>query len=323
MSSILVYIESLGGQLPKSSLPVISAALKAKSVLSINTVIGVLIGGQGTDEAAKLASEYGLDKILFIKSENAENYMAASYASVFAQIAKDNNSTLLMGPASSKGRDFLPRVSEILDAPQASDVIEILAGYTFKRPMYAGNLIAEVELEGDIKVLTVRTSAFPQPEKLSVSEVTEINIPVLKDENSVFVSYDTVKNERPELGEADIIVSGGRALKSKENFESVMYPLADVLGAAIGASRAAVDSGYAPNDWQVGQTGKIVAPKLYIAVGISGAVQHLAGMKDSKVIVVINKDPEAPIFEIASYGLVGDLFTVVPELIEALKAAKL
>ena len=231
--------------------------------------------------------------------------------------------TLIMGVASSRGKDLFPRVAQLFDAGQASDCIAVLPDKRFRRPMYAGNVLAEVEILSPVSVVTIRPSAFSPAEKSgAASPVREIAISPTAEDRMGFVSFDFVKNERPELTEAEIVVSGGRALKSAETFQQVILPLADSLGAAVGASRAAVDSGYAPNDWQVGQTGKVVAPKLYVAVGISGAIQHLAGMKDSKVIVAINKDADAPIFEVADYGLVADLFETVPPLTEAINKAR-
>ena len=323
MSTILVYIEHLNGLVSKSSLSVISAGLKAKSIHSYNKVVGVLLGCADVEEACKAVLSYGLDEVLYVKNNSLSVFVPSVFGETLAEVCKQISPSLVLATASSKGRDFLPYFSSVQDAPQASDVIDFLVGGTFKRPMYAGNIFAEVELVGDLKVATIRSSAFSIPETVSSScSMRELSVNVAPSSHTELVSFDTVKSARPELGDAEVVVSGGRAMKSAENFETVLAPLADVLGAAIGASRAAVDSGYAPNDWQVGQTGKIVAPKLYIAVGISGAVQHLAGMKDSKVIVAINKDPEAPIFEVADYGLVADLYQVVPDLTEKIKAAK-
>jgi len=321
MASILAFIESTGEEISKSSLAIVGAALQAKTVHAYDKVIALVIGGQGTEKAAGLLSNKGVDEILFVEESSLEPYLAPVYSDVVLQIVKETNATLILAPASSKGKDFMPRVAFALDAPQASDVIEFAANGIFIRPMYAGNIIAEVELEGSVKVATIRQSAFTAPlDSGSNVAPQKKTLTISPPAHTEFVSFDTIKSERPELGDAEVVISGGRALGSKENFEKVLFPLADKLNAALGASRAAVDAGYAPNDWQVGQTGKIVAPKLYIAVGISGAVQHLAGMKDSKVIVAINKDADAPIFELADYGLVGDLFHIVPELLEKIRS---
>jgi electron transfer flavoprotein alpha subunit len=218
----------------------------------------------------------------------------------------------------------MPRIAVALDAAQASEILAVNADGSLKRPLFAGNVLADVELQGAVRCITVRGTAFPAAEKTSgqgtVAQIAAASFSA--DISGEVVGYELSASDRPELGDASVVVSGGRALASAENFQKVIFPLADAFGAAVGASRAAVDSGYAPNDWQVGQTGKVVAPQLYVAVGISGAIQHLAGMKDSKVIVAINKDAEAPIFEVADYGLVGDLFVLAPQLAEAVKKAK-
>lgn len=322
MSNILVYLESSKDGVGKSTLSVISAALSAKSAHGYSKVFGLLLGSHDLKKCADDISKFGLDEVLCVSSDKFVNYLAPVYSNVLKQVVEQLDISLVLAGASSQGKDFMPQLAFHIDAAQASDVTGFSDGGVFTRPMYAGNIIAEVTLESDKKVATVRQSAFDAPkESGSVSLVRDISVQIPETNHTEFVSFDTVVSERPELGDADVIISGGRALGSTENFEKILYPLADFLGAALGASRAAVDAGYVPNDWQVGQTGKIVAPKLYIAIGISGAVQHLAGMKDSKVIVAINKDGEAPIFEVADYGLVGDLFTLVPELLEKLKAA--
>ncbi len=323
MSTILVYIEHSGSTVSKSALSVITAGLKAKASHAASKVVGVLMGADEVVEAANTTLTYGLDEVVYIKNAALSTFVPSVYGLALAEVSKQVSPSLILATASSKGRDFMPYLASVLDAPQASDVLEFLAGGNFRRPMYAGNIFAEVSLVGDVKVSTIRSSAFGVPDtQSSASPLKEVSVSVSASDHTELVSFDTVKSSRPELGDAEVVVSGGRAMKSAENFESVLAPLADVLDAAIGASRAAVDSGYAPNDWQVGQTGKIVAPKLYFAIGISGAVQHLAGMKDSKCIVAINKDPEAPIFEVADYGIVADLYQVVPELTEKIKAAK-
>jgi electron transfer flavoprotein alpha subunit len=238
---------------------------------------------------------------------------------VAAQVlAIAKNYSHLLFPATAHGKNVAPRVAALLDVAQISDAIKIVSADTFERPIYAGNAIASVQSSDPIKVITVRTTGFDAAASTGGSAAVE-SVPAVADSGlSSFVGAEIVKLDRPELTAAKIIVSGGRAMGSSDKFNEVLTPLADKLGAALGASRAAVDAGYAPNDWQVGQTGKIVAPQLYIACGISGAIQHLAGMKDSKVIVAINKDPEAPIFSVADYGLEADLFTAVPELVKAL-----
>ena len=312
---ILVFIEHNETGLNKASKIAISAALKAKTAQGFDKAVGLLIGGSGTKAAADEASKYGLDEILYLESDLFKNYLACSFAPVLIEVAKDLGAKTVISLSTTLGKDLMPRVAYTLDAAQASDVLEFLENRNYKRPMFAGNVIADVELTTDVQIVTVRSSVFePASETSSSSDVKELGVNVPENKLQEFVSFDFVKSERPELTEAEVVISGGRALKSSENFEEFINPLADKLNAAIGASRAAVDSGYAPNDWQVGQTGKVVAPNLYIAAGISGAIQHLAGMKDSKVIVAINKDPEAPIFEVSDYGLVADLFDVLPEL---------
>jgi electron transfer flavoprotein alpha subunit len=226
--------------------------------------------------------------------------------------------THLLFPATAAGKNVSPRVAALLDVGQISDATKIISADTFERPIYAGNAIATVQSSDAIKVITVRTTGFDAAAATGGSAAVEVITAVADSGSSNFLGSEIAKNDRPELTAAKIIVSGGRAMGSSEKFNEVLTPLADKLGAALGASRAAVDAGYAPNDWQVGQTGKIVAPQLYIACGISGAIQHLAGMKDSKVIVAINKDPEAPIFSVADYGLEADLFQAVPELLASL-----
>ena len=318
---ILAYLENSGGELPKSALVTINAALIAKAKHGYDKATAILIGGDGVEAAASAAAKYGLDEVVYIKDQSLDPYLALSHGTNLVQAAEELGATMVLACATTRGKDLLPRVAEKLNAGQSSDTLEFLDGGNFKRPMFAGNIIATVEVSTEKKVVSIRATAFDAAEPAAECAVREISATTDVPAGQSFISFDTVESERPELTEAEIVISGGRAMKSAENFDTYISPLADVLGAAIGASRAAVDSGYAPNDWQVGQTGKVVAPKLYIAIGISGAIQHLAGMKDSKTIVAINTDPEAPIFEVADYGLVADLYEAVPELTEALKAA--
>ncbi|MCT8268569.1 electron transfer flavoprotein subunit alpha/FixB family protein [Afifella sp. JA880] len=281
--------------------------------------VHILVAGKdarpAAEEAAKLA---GVAKVLLAEDEPLAHHLAEPMADLITGLAGDYDAVL--APATTSGKNVMPRVAALLDVMQVSDIIEVVAPDTFKRPIYAGNAIQTVKAKDARKVVTVRTSAFQAAEAGGEAPIETVSAPA-DSGKSRYVSAKIQESERPELASAKIIVSGGRALGSKEKFDEVMLPFADKLGAAVGASRAAVDAGYAPNDWQVGQTGKIVAPDLYIACGISGAIQHLAGMKDSKVIVAINKDEEAPIFQVADYGLVADLFTALPELTAELDKA--
>ncbi|HMN77756.1 MAG TPA: FAD-binding protein [Burkholderiaceae bacterium] len=279
--------------------------------------VHVLVAGHGAQAAAQAAAQIaGVAKVLHADAPAFEHGLAEPVAAQVVALAKGYSHLLF--PATAAGKNVAPRVAALLDVGQISDVTKVLGADTFERPIYAGNAIATVQTADATKVLTVRTTGFDPAAAsgggASVEAVSASADPGL----SIFKGSEIAKNDRPELTAAKIIVSGGRALGSEEKFNEVLTPLADKLGAALGASRAAVDAGYAPNDWQVGQTGKIVAPQLYVACGISGAIQHLAGMKDSKVIVAINKDPEAPIFSVADYGLEADLFVAVPELVKAL-----
>ena len=320
---ILACLEQTDGALHKAALVVINAALQAKAAHGYSKAVGLFLGGESAQKAAGEAAKFGLDEVLFVKSETLQPYMALNHAAAFKEVIKSVQPTLVLFASTSQGKDLAPRIAFALDAGQASDVLEFLPGGAFRRLMYAGNIVADVELAGASKVATIRITAFEAAAAGSNSSpVREINCALAPDARQKFISFNTVKSERPELTEAAIVVSGGRAMKSAENFEKYLAPLADALGAALGASRAAVDSGYAPNDWQVGQTGKVVAPSLYIAIGISGAIQHLAGMKDSKVIVAINKDAEAPIFEVADYGLAADLYEAVPQFTAEIKKVR-
>lgn len=278
--------------------------------------VHVLVAGANcrpvADAAAKLE---GVTKVLVAESPAYEHALAEPMAALIVSLADGYDA--IVSPATANGKNFMPRAAALLDVMQVSDVLKVVSPDTFERPTYAGNAIQTVRSTDKKKVITVRTAAFQatgEGGSAAIDSAAAANDPAL----STFVGEELSKSERPELTSAKIIISGGRAMQSRDNFTKYIEPVADKLGAAMGASRAAVDAGYAPNDWQVGQTGKVVAPELYIAVGISGAIQHLAGMKDSKVIVAINKDEEAPIFQVADYGLVGDLFQVLPELAEEL-----
>ncbi|NTF59525.1 electron transfer flavoprotein subunit alpha/FixB family protein [Agrobacterium rhizogenes] len=278
--------------------------------------VHVLVAGKGAkpaaDAAAKLA---GVSKVLLAESDELANNLAEPLADLIVSLAAGYDT--IITAATSVGKNVLPRVAALLDVAQISEITDVVSPDTFKRPIYAGNAIQTVQSSDAKRVITVRTASFasaPEGGSAAVEAIAAVANPGL----STFVSDALSSSDRPELTSAKIIISGGRALGSAEKFREVILPVADKLGAAVGASRAAVDAGYAPNDWQVGQTGKVVAPQLYIAVGISGAIQHLAGMKDSKVIVAINKDEDAPIFQIADYGLVADLFEALPELEKAL-----
>lgn len=322
MKNILVFLTQNDSQITKQSLSTITAAWEIKKVLGLDEVIGVILG-DNSESTSRTAGNFGINKCYYSQDVRFNKFIAKEYALVCQSIALDNNCSLIVAPASSMGKDFMPMIAAEFEAGQASDIVGINQDGSFKRPIFAGNLFADVEITSEKKVITVRSSAFPPAAANSVNcEVLQYQIKDTVLNKVEVISYEISANERPELGDASVVVSGGRALQSAENFEKIIFPLADSLKAAVGASRAAVDSGYAPNDWQVGQTGKVVAPNLYIAVGISGAIQHLAGMKDSKVIVAINKDPEAPIFEIADYGIVGDLFEIAPQLTNEINKAK-
>ncbi|MDZ7892726.1 MAG: electron transfer flavoprotein subunit alpha/FixB family protein [Rhodoferax sp.] len=279
--------------------------------------VHVLVAGSNAGAAAAAAAQIaGVSKVIHADSAAFEHGLAENVAAQVLAIAGAYSHIVF--PATASGKNIAPRVAAKLDVGQVSDITKVVSADTFERPIYAGNAIATVQATDSVKVLTVRTTGFDPAAATGGSAAVETVTAAATSAAVTFVGSEIAKNDRPELTAAKIIVSGGRALGSSEKFSEVMTPLADKLGAALGASRAAVDAGYAPNDWQVGQTGKIVAPQLYVACGISGAIQHLAGMKDSKVIVAINKDPEAPIFSVADFGLEADLFAAVPELIAAL-----
>lgn len=298
------------------------AASTAKALTAARAFGGnvdILVAGEGcravADEVAKLE---GVGKVLLADAPQLAHRLAEDTTATILPLMA--NYTVLLAPATTMGKNVLPRVAALLDVGQISDIVEVKSPDTFVRPIYAGNALETVQTSDKIVVATVRTTAFAATGE-GGSAAIETVTPADEVTSSSFVGADITESERPELTAARVVISGGRGMASGENFEKLIAPIADRLGAAIGASRAAVDSGYMPNDYQVGQTGKVVAPELYVAVGISGAIQHLAGMKDSKVIVAINKDAEAPIFQVADYGLVGDLFEVLPELNEELKKA--
>jgi electron transfer flavoprotein alpha subunit len=280
---------------------------------AIGTDVHVLVAGHSVRSVAEAAAQLeGVSKVLLADDPAYEHLLGEPIAALVVSLAPGYE--CVVTPATTTGKNVMPRVAALLDVMQVSDIINVISADTFERLIYAGNAVQTVRSRDRIKVITVRTSTFTATGKASGAAPIE-DIPAASDPGiSAFVGEELSASERPELTSAKIIISGGRAMQSRENFAKYIEPLADKLGAAIGASRAAVDAGYAPNDWQVGQTGKVVAPELYIAVGISGAIQHLAGMKDSKVIVAINKDEDAPIFQIADYGLVADLYQALPEL---------
>ncbi len=308
--SVLVIAEHDNAQLKGVTLNVIAAATK------IDADVHVLVAGSGAkavaDEAAKVA---GVKTVLLADGESLKDGLAENVAAQVLAVASSYSHILF--PATASGKNASPRVAAKLDVAQISDITSVESADTFQRPIYAGNAIATVQSSDAIKVITVRSTSFDAVAPEGGSAQVQVIDVVADSGKSKFVGRAVAKSDRPELAGANVVVSGGRGMGSAENFK-ILDPLADKLGAALGASRAAVDAGYAPNDWQVGQTGKIVAPQLYVAVGISGAIQHLAGMKDSKVIVAINKDAEAPIFGVADYGLVADLFVAVPEMVTSL-----
>jgi electron transfer flavoprotein alpha subunit len=309
--TILVIAEHDHAALKAATLNTVAAALK------IGGDIHVLVAGSGCAAAAQQAAQ--LQGVSTVKLADAAHYAAQTAENLSALvIAHAAGYSHILAPATTFGKNLAPRIAALLDVAQISEIVGVEGPDTFVRPIYAGNALATVKSSDAVKVITVRTTAFDVVDGKNDAKIE--NIAAGNDTaQSTLTNRELTKSERPELGAAKIIVSGGRGLGNGENYHQLLEPLADKLGAALGASRAAVDAGFVPNDYQVGQTGKIVAPQLYIAVGISGAIQHLAGMKDSKVIVAINKDPDAPIFQIADYGLVGDLFEVVPGLVEALK----
>jgi len=296
---------------------VTNKALTAAKELGGDVHVLVAGGGQGTRAAADAAAKLqGVKKVLVAEGDAYVHDLAEPLAALIVALASSYDA--IVAPATSRFKNVMPRVAALLDVMQVSEIIKVVAPDTFERPIYAGNAIQTVKSKDAKKVITVRTSTFQATPAGDAAAPVENAASAADPGLSSFVGEEVAKSDRPELTSAKIIVSGGRAMQSRENFAKYIEPLADKLGAGVGASRAAVDAGYAPNDWQVGQTGKVVAPELYVAIGISGAIQHLAGMKDSKVIVAINKDEDAPIFQVADYGLVADLYQAVPELTDAL-----
>ena len=312
----LLFVEHGNGQIKDGTLKALTAAK------DIGAPVHALVLGSGSKAVAESAAKLdGVEKVLNAEDAVYDHDLAEPVAALIASIAEPY--AIIIASASTTGKNVLPRVAALLDVAQVSDIIKVVSADTFERPIYAGNAIQTVQIPAGKTVITVRTAAFKPAEAGSgAASVEAVSAAAPEAGGSTFKGEEIAKSDRPELASARIIVSGGRSLGSSEKFHALIEPLADALGAAVGASRAAVDAGYAPNDWQVGQTGKVVAPDLYVAVGISGAIQHLAGMKDSKVIVAINKDEDAPIFQVADYGLVGDLFQVVPDLQAEIGKAK-
>lgn len=320
--NVLVLAEHSEGVLRKVTLSAVAFARQVAE-LTGGEVIG-LVMGSGVEDVAHELARAGVDRVALVDDETFADCLAESYAPAVSVMASEHSAYIVCGAASMQGKDVLPRISAQLGAGMVSDVTKVWADdgeLRYQRPMWAGNIMATVACDGDPVVVSVRTTAF-DPAAVGDEEAPmmawELSVP---SEVSTHISFDRVKSERPDLNDAAVIISGGRGLKSAENF-AMLEELADLFEGAVGASRAAVDSGMAPNDWQIGQTGKIVAPDLYFAVAISGAIQHLAGMKGSKTIVAINKDPEAPIFQVADYGLVADAFNAVPELNEKIRGLR-
>jgi len=308
--SVLVLVEHDGNHIKDATLATVTAAAKLGEVHA-------LVAGNNADGVVQAAAKIqGVAKVYVASAPALEHQLAEAVAPVVAKLMEGHD--VFLAPATTTGKNIAPRVAALLDVMQVTDILSVEGPDTFTRPIYAGNAIATVKSKDAKKVITVRTTAFEKAAAAGGSASVEHVDAGGDPGTSSFVSLEASESERPELTSAKVIVSGGRAFGSSEQFHSLLDPLADKLGAGVGASRAAVDAGYAPNDYQVGQTGKIVAPEVYIAIGISGAIQHLAGMKDSKTIIAINKDEEAPIFQVADIGLVGDLFKIVPELTEKL-----
>ncbi|MEA2626024.1 MAG: electron transfer flavoprotein alpha subunit [Candidatus Binatota bacterium] len=321
MGDVLVFAEHQKGKFPKTTL--VSVAAGREAAQKTGGACHAVVLGKNVDAVANELAGYGVKTVYAVDDDALEHYVADAYTEALAEVVKQKGIDLVVATSTAVGKDLLPRLAAKLGAGMASDVTAFHEDGTMERPMYAGNAIATIQIEGSPKVVSVRGTAFDAAKKEGQAQVEKLSVSLDPSRlKTKFVDFNETKSDRPVLTEARIVVSGGRGLKNGENFQTYLEPLCEVLGAAMGASRAAVDAGFVPNDLQVGQTGKVVAPTLYVAVGISGAIQHLAGMKDSKVIVAINKDGEAPIFSVADYGLVADLFKAVPELTEELKKLK-
>ena len=317
MSNVLIFVEQASGEVKKASLSAITFGqqLCAKSGGDLFFVVM----GAGANAAAEQVKSFGAAKVFATENPSFEHYLAESYTQAVANAASMCDAKTIAGSTSSTTKDFLPRLASKLGAAMASDVMEVIDAKQFKRPMWAGNVVATVELTTDVQVATVRATEFDEPTAGGDASVETLDVSVELDAlHSKFVSLKEIKSERPDATVADVVVAGGRGVKGPEGFK-LIEELADLLEGGIGASRAVCDAGWVPNDLQIGQTGKVVAPDLYFAIGISGAIQHLAGMKGSKTIVAINKDPDAPIFQVSDYGLVADLFEAVPELVSSIK----
>ncbi len=307
--AILVLVEHHQTTLSAATLSTVGAAQL------IGGEIHLLVAGKEcASVASACAAIHGVAKVIHVDATGYASALAENFAPLIKSLVESGNYSHILAPADTFGKDILPRAAALCDSQQISDIIAVIDATTFKRPIYAGNALETVQSKQDRHFITVRPTAFNKAAAQGGTAEIQTFAPASIDNNATFIELQETKSERPELASANVVVSGGRGLGSGDKYRELLEPLADKLGAALGASRAAVDAGYVPNDYQVGQTGKVVAPSLYIAIGISGAIQHLAGMKDSKVIVAINKDENAPIFEIADYGLVGDLFQIVPDL---------
>ena len=323
MGNVLIFVEHAEGHVRTASLPAVTFGQQAAS--HHGGKLYLMLVGANVKSAAAEAAQLGAAGVLTVEDPGLGNYLAETYAPIVARVAKEKGATLVGGTATNLGKDLLPRVTALLDVGMASDVSAVLGPKQFKRPMQAGNVLTQIEVLTDVVVASVRQTEFaPAQPGGAAAPVEAVPAGALDPKGAAFVSLSTTKSERPELTDAKVVVSGGRGMREGNNFK-FLEEIADLLGGAMGASRAACDAGMVPNDLQVGQTGKVVAPQLYIAVAISGAIQHLAGMKGSKVIAAINKDPEAPIFQVADYGLIGTWEKALPELkaeIEKLKAAQ-
>ena len=317
MSNVLIFVEQAGGELKKASLAAITFGQQLTAKRGGELHLAVI--GHGVDAAADAVKGFGAAKVHVVDNACFENYLAESFVEALSAVATASAASMVAGSTSSTAKDFFPRLAVKLNAAMASDVLEVVDSNQFKRPMWAGDVIATVELTTDVQVATVRATEFDAPAASGESAIEKHDVSVdLGGLKAKFVDLKGVVSERPDATVADVVIAAGRGIKAQENFKMI-EDLADLLKGGVGASRAICDAGWVPNDLQIGQTGKVVAPDLYFAIGISGAIQHLAGMKGSKVIVAINKDPEAPIFQVADYGLVADLFDVVPEIISSLK----